>query len=131
MAQDAEDGTATQGDDAVYLSVTFVSFKPGMRGEAFGIIDDHFVPASIAAGTAQPVAVHFQTGPWDASFHWRLENGMADLEWFTSPRDVKWRAALVAQEGSEEAADALQASFTATIARSVTAVGHRHVAEED
>jgi hypothetical protein len=116
---------------AVYVSVTFVSYKEGKAGEAYGIIADHFRPAAEAAGLRPPVIVHFQTGPYDASFHWRLENGMADLEWQRSPDNVKFMAALAAQEGSEEAANAVWDRYDALVARSVTSVGHRHIAEDE
>ena len=56
---------------------------------------------------------------------------MADLEWFRSPDDVEWMEAMVAQEGSEEAAEAVIASYVATIARTDTVVGHRHIPEEE
>ena len=129
MAQDDE-GPQTQGDDAVYVSVTMVAYKPGMRTEAMQIIAEHFVPAGKAAGTTGPTAIHFQTGEWDAAFHWRLEGGMKDLEWFRSPNNVKWFAAFAEQEGGMEAAEALFAKYMSMVARSVTNVGHRHIPEE-
>ena len=129
LAQDDE-GPLTQGDDAVYVSVTYVDYKPGMREDALALIAEHFAPAGKAAGTRAPVAIHFQTGKWDAAFHWRLEGGMADLEWYTSPNDIKWMEALVAQEGSKEAADALIASYRSMVAQTLTNVGHQHVPEE-
>jgi hypothetical protein len=116
-------------DPAVYVSVTFVSYKEGKAGEAYGIIANHYRPAAEAAGLRPPVIVHFQTGPYDAAFHFRLEGGMSDLEWQRSPRNVKFRAALAAQEGSEEAAAAVFDRYDALVARSITSVGHRHIAE--
>ena len=131
MAQDS-DGAVRFGENstpAVYLRVTFVSYKQGKAGEAYGIIADHFQPAGEAAGLRPPVVVHFQTGPYDAAIHWRMENGMSDLEWQRSPRNVKFMAALAAQEGSMEAAAAVFDRYDALVARSVTSVGHRHLAE--
>lgn len=117
------------GDPAVYLRIVFVSYKAGKAGEAYGIIADHFRPAAEAAGLRPPVIVHFQTGPYDAAFHWRLDEGMSDMEWQRSPGNVKFRAALVEHEGSEEAADAVLDRYDSLIARSVTTVGHRHIPE--
>ena len=118
VAQDDDDGgPQTQGDDAVYLSITFVEYKAGKRSDAFQIIAEHFKPAGKKAGVRGPVAIHFQTGEWDAAFHWRLEGGMADLEWFVSPDNVKWMEALAEQEGSEEAAEAVIADYRSMIAR--------------
>ena len=128
-AQEEDEGPQTQGDDAVYVSVTLVDYKPGMRADALEIIAEHFAPAGKAAGTRPPVAIHFQTGSWDAAFHWRLEGGMADLEWYRSPNDIKWMEAMIAQEGSKEAVDALIGKYVGMIARTKTEVGHRHIPE--
>ena len=130
-AQDDDGGPQTQGDDAVYIAVTHVDFKPGKRSDAMQIIAEHFVPASEAAGTAGPMlAIHYQTGKYDAAFVWVMEGGMKDLEWFTSPDDIKWMEALAEQEGGMEAAEALLAKFQSTISNSVTEVGHYHTGEE-
>lgn len=133
MAQDS-DGALKFGeanDDARYVRVVFVSYKPGMAGRAYTILREHFAPAGEAAGLEGPVVVHFQTGPFDASYHWRLENGMSDMEWQRSPNQVKFRAAMVELEGSEAAAQAVMDSYNATIARTVTTIGHRHVSDDE
>lgn len=131
LAQDdADDGPQTQGDDAVYVSVTMVDYKPGKRADALALVAEHFAPAGVAAGLRQPVVIHFQTGEWDAAFHWRLEGGMSDLEWYTSADDIKWVDAMTEQEGSKEAADELIAQYRSMIARTLTNVGHQHVPEE-
>ena len=129
-AQDDDEGPQTQGDDAVYVSVSMVDYKPGMRTDALELIAEHFKPAGEAAGLPGPVAIHFQTGEWDAAFHWRLEGGMKDLEWYRSPDDIEWMAALAEQEGSMEAAEELVAKYGSMISRSITNVGHRHVPQE-
>ena len=127
-AQDDEGGPMTQGDDARYVSATMVKFKPGKRERAFEIIAEHFKPAGDAAGTPGPLGViHFQTGAWDAIFVWNLEGGMADLEWYRSENDIKWWAALVEQEGGEEAAGELIAEYQSLIDEAETDVGHYHV----
>ncbi len=133
MAQDS-DGAVKYGeenDDARYIRVTFVSYKPGMAGRAYTILREHYAPAGEAAGLEGPVAIHFQTGPFDAAYHWRLENGMSDMEWQRSPNQVKFRAAMAELEGSEEAAQAVRDSYNATIARTVTTIGHRHVSDDE
>ena len=130
-AQDDE-GPITQGDDAKYVTVTHVKFKTGKRERAMEIIADHFVKASEAAGTPGPLGViHYQTGEWDMVAVWRLEGGMADLEWYRSADRIKWQAALVEQEGGEEAAGALMAEYQSLIDEAETDVGHYHAVEED
>jgi hypothetical protein len=127
MAQEA----ATFGDDARYVRVVFVSYKPGKAGEAYGIIDNKFKPAGAAAGRPGPIIIHFQSGPWDAAFHWRLDDGLADLEWRIAPGNVEFRAALAKQEGSEEAAAALMDQYNSLIARTSSVIGHRHADEDE
>lgn len=132
IAQDDDEGPLTQGDDAKYLSITFVDFKPGQREMAMEIISEHFVPATEKAGTAPPLlAIHFQTGEWDAAFVWEMEGGMADLEWYRSPDDIVWFAALAELEGGVEQAEAVFGKFNGAIARIRTEVGHHHVPEAD
>ena len=130
-AQDDE-GPITQGDDAKYVSVTHIKYKPGKRERAMEIIADHFVPAGEAAGTPGPLGViHLQTGEWDALAVWRLEGGMADLEWYRSEDDLKWFAALAEQEGGEEAAGELLGEYRSLIDEAETDVGHYHADPED
>ena len=131
-AQEDEGGPMTQGDDAHYISSTMVKFKPGKRERAFEIISEHFMPAGEKAGTPGPLGViHYQTGEWDALFVWDLEGGMADLEWYRSPNNIKWWAALAEQEGGEEAASELMGEYQSLIADAETDVGHYHAEKED
>jgi hypothetical protein len=128
VAQDDDEGPITQGEDARYLSITHVDFKPGQRESAMDLITEYFVKASQKAGTPGPIlAIHYQTGKWDASFIWELPGGMADLEWYRSPRDIKWFAALSEIVGGEDKASEIWADFNSKIASSVTEVGHHHV----
>ena len=130
-AQDDE-GPITQGEDAKYVTITHVKFKSGKRERAMEIIADHFVKATEAAGTPGPLGViHFQSGEWDMLAVWRLEGGMADLEWYRSPDNIKWWAALVEQEGGEEAAGSLMAEYQSLVDEAETDIGHYHDAEED
>ena len=129
-AQDDDGGPVSQGDDAKYLEVTYVKFKAGQRESAMGLITDHFMPAGEKAGLPGPImAIHFQTGKWDAAFIWQMEGGMSDLEWYRSPNDVKWFAAMAEIEGSMEAAQAVWADYLSKVAGAQTEVGHHHVSE--
>lgn len=132
LAQEDDGGPMTQGDDARYVSATVVKYKPGKRERAFQIIAEHFKPAGEAAGTPGPLGIiHFQTGRYDALFVWKLEGGMADLEWYRSPDNVKWFESLAEREGGVEAAQALLEEYASLVATSVTEVGHYHAEEED
>lgn len=126
----AQDGMKYE-DDASYMRVVFISYKPGKAAEAYGIINNKFNPAGQSVGLSGPVIVHFQTGQYDAAFHWRLDNGPEDLEWRITPDNAKFRAALATQEGSEEAASALMDHYNSLVARTTSVIGHRHVAEDE
>lgn len=132
VAQDDDEGPVTQGDDAKYLSITHVKFKPGQRESAMEIIAEHFVPAGEKAGTAAPImAIHYQTGKWDAAFIWEMAGGMADLEWYRSPDDIKWFAALAELEGGADEAEAVWQEYISKVASAQTEVGHHHVPEAE
>lgn len=129
-AQDDDEGPQKWGDDAKYVSVVFVQFKSGKREEAMDMIDEYFVPAGKKAGTAPPMLdLHFQTGKWDAMFIWNLDGGTADLEWYTSPDNVKWMAALAELNGGEEAAKEILARWSSLIDEGEAHVGHYHTEE--
>jgi len=131
-AQDDDEGPITQGDDAKYLRITHVAFKQGQREAAMEIITEHFIPAGAKAGTPEPImAIHYQTGKWDAAFIWEMAGGMADLEWYRSPDNVKWFAALAELSGGEDKAAELWASYISKVAKAETEVGHHHVAEAE
>jgi len=132
FAQDNDEGPITQGDDARYLSVTHVKFKPGQRESAMQLITEHFKPAGAKAGTPGPIMeIHYQTGKWDAAFVWEMAGGMKDLEWYRSPNDVKWWEALSEIEGGADKAEAVWADYISKVASAVTEVGHHHVPESD
>ena len=132
VAQEDDGGPITQGDDAKYVSVRYVKFKPGERERALEIVSAHFVPAGQSAGTTGPILVnHMQTGKWDVVAIWEMEGGMADLEWYRSADDLKWFAALAEQEGGAEQAEALLAEYGASVADVMVEVGHHHVPAAD
>ena len=132
IAQEDDGGPITQGDDARYLSVQYVKYKPGRREEAMQIITDYFGPAAAKAGLAGPMlAIHFQTGEWDAAFLWPLKGGMADLEWYRSPDSVKWFEALAELNGGIEEAGKIIDRYQDTVREMQSEVGHHHVPAED
>ena len=99
----------------------------GKREEAMEMIAEYFQPAGEKAGTSPPMlAVHFQSGKWDAMFIWELDGGVADLEWFRSPDDIKWFAALAELNGGPEAAAEIMERWSKSIDESETHIGHYH-----
>jgi len=131
-AQDDDEGPVTQGDDAKYLSITHVAFKPGQREAAMEIIAEYFVAAGEKSGVPGPImAIHYQTGKWDAAFVWEMAGGMADLEWYRSPDDLKWFAALAEIAGGADKADEIWGNYISKVADVKTEVGHHHVVDAE
>lgn len=60
------------------------------------------------------------------SRRWKMEGGMADLEWYRSEDDIKWYASLAEQEGGEEAAAALIAEYQGCVDEAQIDVSHYH-----
>jgi hypothetical protein len=62
------------------------------------------------------------TGPWDMTVIWKMKDGPAGMEWRRSPDNIKWWAALVKQEGSEDAANKLTEEYGSYVARSSSTI---------
>lgn len=131
-AQDEDEGDGTARlENVTIVEVLYINFKPGKRTRALEIINDYFVPAGDAAGTAGPMtAIHFDTGKWDMVLLWELEGGFDDLMWYISPNDLKWFAALVEIAGGEEEAGAIWGEYISYVANSHNEVAHIHNPEE-
>ena len=131
QAQDDDGGPQKWGDDAVYVQTTVLKFKSGKRERALEIIAEYFMKATEKAGTQGPLMViHMQSGRWDLAAVWKLQGGTADLEWYRSPRDIKWREALTEIAGGEDEAAAIMKEWSGSIADSMRNIGHYHTGEE-
>ena len=131
QAQEDDGGPQKWGDDAKYVETVVIKFKAGKRERAMEIIAEYFVKATEKAGTAGPLMViHMQTGRWDLAAVWELQGGTADLEWYRSPRDVKWYEALTEIAGGEEEAGAILKEWSGSVADSMSNIGHYHTGEE-
>jgi len=105
----------------IWHSITVIDYKPGTVETAKEIIRK-FESASEAAGTPIPVIYWFESGKYDMVVTLELKNGPDDTEGQWSPESVRWWNALVAQEGSEEAARKLHDDYTALVVSSVSSV---------
>ncbi len=128
LAQDEDEGDGTARlENVTIVDVVYINFKHGKRTRAMEIINDYFIPASEAAGTAGPMmAIHFDTGRFDIAVLWELEGGFDDLMWYVSPDSLKWRAALSEIAGGEEEAGAIWGEYSSYVANSHNEVAHIH-----
>ncbi len=105
-------------------TVSVVDYKPGSVESAKQLIDK-FESASLAAGTSTPVIHWFETGKYDLVITWNLEKSPEKDKWTWSPEGEDWWDALVAQEGSVEAARKVLEDYNAIVASSVTNVARK------
>ena len=110
--------------DVRYNTIETMTTKPGAR--TWTIISKHFMPAARAAGLPMPLVYHTETGESKTIVVTPLTGGMGDLEWSTSPDDVKFFAALAKQEGGMDKAMALYKEFNDGIATRSRELVHEH-----
>lgn len=123
--------TASDMENAAYIGVTLVKFKPGKVGAARAHIEKYFAPASVEAGLTRPVTLHMQSGPWDDVRFDRQENGFASFGSDANPDGGIFMATLAKLNGGEENARRIWDEYQAMIATSVREIGHRHITVEE
>jgi hypothetical protein len=119
-----EEPTTSKKSDVSWHSITVIDYKPGTEDAARELIQK-FESASEKAGTPSPVIYWFKSGKYDLVVTWELKDGPVDFQGSWSPDGAKWWSALVAQEGSEEAARKLQSGYNELIASSVTSIARK------
>lgn len=116
-----EELITSSDSNLVWHSITVIDYQPGTVETAKEIIQK-FISASEAAGIPIPVTYWFESGKYDLVVTLELRNGPDDKEGQWSPESVKWWNALVAQEGSEEAARKLHEDYKALVVSSVSSI---------
>lgn len=119
-----EEPSSSNIKDVLWHTITVIDYKPGTLDEAKALIQK-FDSASKSSGSMLPEVYWFESGKYDLVVTWKLPDGPADLEGKWSPAGEIWWNALVAQEGSEAAAQKLQSEYNELIASSVTSVSRR------
>lgn len=119
--------TPRQRGNVDFVEVLHVKYKPGMSGTAGMYFFRYFNPAAKAAGVAEPIILHMQTGDWDAMIFYNRGKSMARFDWPVDEGDAKWWAALAEQNGGAEAAQKIMADYTAMIDRETQNISHRHL----
>lgn len=106
--------------------VVKVDYKPGQTWRAKQIIK-MYKAAGAEAGTKGPESYWFSTGKYDAMFIWTMEGGPADMEWTRTEDNIKWRAAMIKQLGSEEKLKEIQKEFSSLVSSSTSEVCRKEI----
>ena len=115
--------------DQTWIRVNLIKFKGGNR-ERIGEIIKMFNQADKAAGVDGPVVLHMNTGKWDMAVFFRMEHGIEQMGWKSTPNDEKWEKAFHEIVGGEENAKKIYAEMDSYIAEEENHIAHRHPDEE-
>lgn len=112
-------------DDPQWRSVVMLKFHAGKMKRAMELVDE-FQKVTAKAGTPEPeMQVRMATGEWDMMVVWRMEGGISDMDWDTSPNNIKWRKAGIEHFGSEEKMRAAWEEYRSLIADSKRDIARR------
>ncbi len=115
---------AKKYDNPKWKAIEFVQFKAGKMDRAREIIMNYFVKSSEKAGTPQPaMASELATGEWDMMVIWELKEGIEEMNWETSPNDVKWLTAMNEISGGADKAKAILDEWSSLIMRTTRYLG--------
>ena len=111
-------------ENVTWHRVVMVDYKPGQNARVKEIIKI-YEAAGAEAKTKGPEKYWFSTGEYDAMFIWTMDGGPSDMEWYRSDSNIKWRAAMVKQLGSEEAVNKLQEEFSSLVSSSTSYISRK------
>ncbi len=120
LAQDEPEEARTS------FQVTFVKFSGGAGERWLELMNDHFIPARQAAALPVPTVHWMMDGPWDLMVVTEMPDGMAALDSHNPRARVAYDAAILAQEGSEEAVTALNEEMDGLVDDSQRYLSHTH-----
>ena len=110
---------AKKYDNPKWLTVVFIKFSENKYSRAKEIITNYFEKAGQKAGTPSPsLVLDVMSGEWDMMLTWDMKNGIDEMNWETSPDDVKWMKAMGEIVGGPDKAKAILDEYTSLITRS-------------
>ena len=113
-------------ENVTWHRVVMVDYKPGENTRIKEIIKI-YQAAGAEAKTKSPEIFWFSTGEYDAMFIWTMEGGPSDMEWYRDSSDIKWRAAMVKQLGSEEAVNKLNEEYSSLVSSSTSYISRKQL----
>jgi hypothetical protein len=112
--------------DATFVRIEMIKFSPGGEDRAFELEDQYLNAARKTSGVLPLAEYHTQSGPWDRIYVYRLDGGLADLEWQVSPERARFLTALAKIAGGRDKALAIVAEWDALVQQRESMVGHYH-----
>ncbi|WP_144573623.1 hypothetical protein [Altererythrobacter ishigakiensis] len=116
--------------DQTWYRVNLIKFHPG-NGERIGEIIDMFDAADKAAGVDSPIIMHMNTGAWDMAVFFKMQHGIQQMGWRSTPEGDKWDAAFNEMVGGEDEARKIFAEFQSFVAAEENHIGHIHPDEDE
>lgn len=109
---------AQKHENVTWYEIAQIDFEPGKRDAAMKIIEEHYVPASVAAGVPGPaMTLEHQTGEWDLTVVWHMKRGPGELEWKQTPEGIAWYEKFAERAGGPDEARKIGEEFSSYIAR--------------
>ena len=113
-----------------WYSVDLIKFKGGNR-KRIGEIIDMYEAADKASGNPGPIVLHMDTGPWDMMVFSKMEHGIKQMGWDSTPEGDAWRKAFNELAGGKEEAMKIFVEFQSYVDASEDHIGHIHPDEEE
>lgn len=89
-----------------WFEIVQVKYKPGKKQKAKELIKEHFMATGREAGLPGPhMILDLVSGQWDMVYIWKLEEGIATLDYELSPEGAKFQEAFLKKVGSKERAE--------------------------
>jgi hypothetical protein len=105
-----------------WKQVVIVKYHAGMTGNASKIVQKYFKAASEKAGTPIPMEISMRTGEYDVILVWAMKDGLEEMNWESSPDNVKWWNALAEMTGGMDKAKEKWDEYLAMVDYSTSAI---------
>lgn len=124
FVQAQQEMKAKKFDNPEWKRVSFIKFKADKFSRAKEIIKNYYAKAGQKAATPGPsLIVDLMTGEWDMMVVWDMKGGIEEMNWETSPNDIKWMTAMNDIAGGSDKAKMIMDEFSSLIIRETSYIG--------
>jgi hypothetical protein len=123
VAKAQDDMQAKKYDNPKWTRIEMIKFKEGKAARGNEIIKNYFLAACQKSNTPAPALIDIITGDWDLLAIWNMEGGIEEMNWVTSPNDIKWMKAISDIAGSADKAKSIIDEFSSIIDRKTSYIG--------